>query len=278
MRYFTVLYATLALGTGAVFAQDPTAPGAYRIGPRDEILIRVDNLPEVDGEQVVADDGTIVLPIVGTVPAQGLTEEELERRLRAELEQQGLRRARVEVSVISYRSRPVSLLGAVARPGNHYVPGQARLLQVLLEAGGLAESHGAEIHVRRRADNGLSDQIRIPVSELIERGDPMLNIPILAGDQINVPPVREITVHFLGEVKQPGSQTFRADEGVTLLTAIARVGGLSETASKKIRIKRKSSTGETTELEIDYRRVLDDDDPDIALADGDLIIVKESFF
>lgn len=278
MRYFVFHLAILALLTTAAWAQGPEDPGSYRIGPGDHLLIRVDKLPELDGEQVVADDGSFVLPILGTVRAQGLTEEQLAARLRAQLEDQGLRRATVEVSVSSYRSRPVSLLGAVVTPGNRFVSGQARLLQMLLEAGGLSPSHGGEVLVRRRAENGLSDQIRIPVVDLVERGDPALNVPIFAGDQINVPPAREITVHFLGEVARPGSLTFRADEGMTLLTAIAAAGGLTETASKKIRIKRRSPTGEPTEMVIDYRRVLDSDDPDVALADGDLIIVKESFF
>ncbi len=258
-------------------AQEPPSR-SYRIGPRDEIQIRVDELPDLDSEQAVAEDGTITLPIVGQVDARGLSEDELAMRLRLRLEAEGLRKATVTVSVSAYRSRPVSILGAVSEPGNHFVPGQARLMEVLLNAGGLTASHSGEILVRRSADNGLSDQVRIDVRDLVEKGDPAVNIPIFAGDLINVPEAQAVTIHILGEVASVGSLTFRSNERVTLLTVIARAGGLSDTASKKIRIRRSRPGGERQEIVADYRDILNGDQPDVPLHDGDLIIVKESFF
>lgn len=258
-------------------AQVGTAARSYRIGPRDQIQIRVDELPDLDTEQPVAEDGTIVLPVVGTVRAQGLSEDQLAARLRERLEDEGLRRPTVTVIVTAYRSRPVSILGAVADPGNHFIPGRTTLIEVLLNAGGLAADHGPSIHVRRRAENGLSDQIEIPVRELMEIGDPALNIPVFAGDYLNVPTAGDLTVHFLGQVQKAGSMTFPASRKVTLLTAIAGAGGLLETASKKIRIKRRTPSGELEEVVADYRKILNGGQPDIELEDGDLIIVKESF-
>lgn len=152
-------------------------------------------------------------------------------------------------------------------------------MEVLLNAGGLTENAGSAIYVRRRADNGLSDQIEIPVRGLIETGDPALNIPIFAGDHINVLPTGRVTVHFLGQVRNAGSVTFSANQRVTLLTAIARGGGLLETASKKIRIKRQNQGGDLQEIMADYRQILNGRAaPDVEFETGDLIIVKESFF
>ncbi len=258
-------------------AQVGSAARSYRIGPRDQIQIRVDELPDLDTEQPVAEDGTIALPIIGTVRAQGLSEDQLAARLSELLEAEGLRRPTVTVIVSDYRSRPVSILGAVADPGNHFIPGRANLIEVLLNAGGLTPEHGPAIHIRRRAENGLADQIEIPVRELIDIGDPKLNIPIFAGDQLNIPPAQDLTIHFLGQVQQAGSLTFPASRRVTLLTAIAGAGGLLETASKKIRIKRRTPSGELRELVADYRKILNGGEPDIELEDGDLVIVKESF-
>lgn len=272
------VFFSLALVAAVVAAQPESAARSYRIGTRDVVQVRVEELPEVAGEHVVAEDGTLVLPVVGTVEAQGLSEEQLARRLQARLEDRGMRTATVTVLVTTYRSRPVSILGAVADPGNHYLSGRATLMDMLMEAGGLAADHGDSIYVRRRADNGLSDQIEIPVRGLIEVGDPALNVPIFAGDHINVPQARQITVHFLGQVQTPGSLTFPASRGVTLLTAIAQAGGLLETASKKIRIQRRSRVGALQELVIDYRDVLNRRVSDPVLEDGDLIVVKESFF
>lgn len=273
-----VLAVAWALGAVSLWAQEPESARSYRIGPRDRIQIRVEELPGLDSEQEVADDGTINLGVVGSIDAQGATESELEARIRSRLLSEGLRKATVTVVVSEYRSRPVSIIGAVGSPGNHFVPGRTTLLEALLAAGGLDAEHGPKIQVRRRADNGLSDQVEIAVRSLIELGDPQVNIPIFAGDLINVPPAREIVIHFLGEVRNVGSQTFTSNKKVTLLTAIARAGGLTETASSKISIKRETGSGEREEIVVDFRRLLSGRDPDIELQDGDLIVVKESFF
>ena len=84
--------------------------------------------------------------------------------------------------------------------------------------------------------------------------------------------------HFLGEVASPGSLSFKNNKRVTLLTAIARVGGLTETASNKLVIKREDETGKRFEINVDYRKLLNGKEPDVELRDGDLIVVKESFF
>lgn len=250
----------------------------YRIGARDQILIRVDELPSLASEQVVGDDGTINLGVVGSIVAQGLTESELAESLRQSLLAQGLRKATVSVAVTQYRSRPVAVMGAVAEPGNHFVPGRASLLEVLLSVGGLTPRHGESIYIRRRADNGLSDRLEIPVRDLVEAADPHVNIPIFAGDMINVPQAREITIHFLGEVANAGSFTFTARDRPTLLTAIARAGGMTEAASNKIAIQRADESGTRTEITADFKRLLAGKAPDIPLQDGDLIVVRESFF
>ena len=93
-----------------------------------------------------------------------------------------------------------------------------------------------------------------------------------------MPPAGDVTVHLLGEVQRSGSLTFPAHRRVTLLTAIAGAGGLLETAAKKIRIKRQTASGEPREIVVDYRKILNGGEPDVELEDGDLIIVKESFF
>ena len=52
----------------------------------------------------------------------------------------------------------------------------------------------------------------------------------------------------------------------------------TRTAAKKIRIKRQTASGEPREIVVDYRKILSGGEPDVELEDGDLIIVKESFF
>ncbi|MEO1085020.1 MAG: polysaccharide biosynthesis/export family protein, partial [Acidobacteriota bacterium] len=267
-----VFHVTLA---EVVWAQES---GRYRIGPRDRLQVRVDELPTLDSEQEVADDGTITLEVIGSLQAQGLSEVELAEQIRGRLLEEGLRKATVRISVSEYRSRPVAIMGAVGEPGNHNVPGRSTLLEVLLGAGGLSPQHGTHVQVRRRADNGLSDQVTISIRDLVELGDPTVNIPIYAGDLINVPPARDVVINILGAVASVGSHTFKGTQRVTLLTAIARAGGLAEEASNKIRIKRQDDQGEWSETVVDWKRLLAGKIPDPVLEDGDLIVVKESFF
>ena len=284
-----VLLLVLLLAAGDAIAQNPpnTQNGAaaskasarYRIGPRDVLRIAVDEAPSLPPEYTVAEDGSIGLEPIGKVKAEGLTEDELKVAIQGLLLKQGLRKATVTVTVTVFRSRPVLVLGAVVTPGNQTTSGSTRLMEVLLAAGGLSPEHGPTVQVRRQADNGLADQVTVAVEDLIETLDPDVNLPILAGDVIHVASARPLTVHLLGAVKTVGSLTFKNTDRVSVLTAIARAGGLADTASRKIAIKRKDpQTGRLDEQLVDFRRILDGKDPDVDLQDGDVLVAKESFF
>lgn len=264
------------LWSPSVTAQDSLV-SSYRIGPGDRIQIRVDELEKLDQELEIANDGSITMSEIGRVDAEGLTADQLALRIRSLLESKGLRKATVDVSITNRSSRPVSILGAVKQPGIHHVPRRATLLEVILNAG-LNGDHGPDVLVRRRARNGLTDEVRIAVSDLLLTGDPRVNIPIFAGDLIRVPPARELTVYFLGQLEKTGSRTFRGNQPVTLLTALVSQGGLSDAASNKILIRRLTAGGGRQEIEANYRRILNGEDSDIELVDGDIITVKESFF
>lgn len=286
MRRALVSLLVLLLGS-AVSAQAPgTVPspvtdssaGSYRLGPRDLITVKVFEVPELDVETRVSEKGTVNLPLIGDVPAEGLTADEFGARLEELLEARYVNRASVAIEVREFRSRPIVVMGAVKSPGNLAFPGRWTLLEALAAAGGLAGDHGDYVNVLRRASNGLTDQIAIRVEDLLVRGDPRANIPIYANDLINVPAPSEVTIFCLGEVVSPGAQKFRSTERITVLSAIARAGGLSQRASKQISIKRRRGESLQQELEIDYRKILSGKEPDMTLRDGDVLVVKESLF
>lgn len=250
-----------------------------RIGPKDQLRIAVEELPTLAEEWTVGDDGYLNIEPIGRILAQGNTEAELGQRIKDRLLQQGLRRATVTVVVTAIRSRPILVLGAVVTPGNQSVAGNIRLMEVLLAAGGLAADHGPTLQIRRTAENGVSEQVTISVRELLEELDPDVNLPIFAGDVIHVAVARPIQIHLLGAVRTVGTVTFKNTERVSLLTAVARAGGLTETASRKISLKRNDpTTGKLEERVFDFRRILDGKDADIELQDGDILVVKESIF
>ncbi|MEM9291320.1 MAG: polysaccharide biosynthesis/export family protein [Acidobacteriota bacterium] len=270
----------------AAFAQAPTdaattprSGSTYLIGPKDLLEIKVYEVPDLDGPRRVTADGTISFPPLEDLVVEGLTVEDLEQELKRQLEADYFQKATVSVQVAEYRSRPISVIGAVNNPGDLGFSGRWTLLEAITAAGGLAGNHGSVIYVLRRAETGLSDQVAIPINDLMVRADPKVNIPIFANDLINIPATAEITVYCLGEVSQPGAIVFRSTERITLLAAIARAGGVSDRASSKILVKRTdNTTGVEQEIELDYRRILSGKDSDFRLAEGDVVVVKESFF
>lgn len=276
--YFGALLLGAALGT-AQSAPPSSSTSGYRLGPKDLVEIRVLELQEMASlERRVSEKGTVNLPFLGEVPASGLTDAELAARIKTELEKQVLQRASVSVQVREFRARPISVIGAVNTPGNLEFAGRWTLLEAITAAGGLTEAHGKTVYILRHADNGLSDQVAIDLDDLFVRADPRVNIPIFPNDLINVPATLEVTVYFLGEVAQPGALTFKSTERITVLTAVARAGGLTDRASRKILVRREGAAGKSQEIEVDYKRLVAGKDPDIQLRAGDVVVVKESFF
>jgi polysaccharide export outer membrane protein len=275
-RIFSIVL-TCALLAGALAAPS-TGQEGYRIGPKDLLDIRVFEEPTLNIQRRVPDDGVIELPLVGEMQVSGLTADQAAAAIKAALEESYLQRATVTVLVTEFRSRPISVIGAVKKPGNLELAGSWTLLETLTEAGGLQDNHGDVIHVLRRAPNGLSDQLAIDIDRLLLEADPSVNIPIFANDVINVSAEVELTVFCVGEVEQPGALVFKSTERMTVLAAIARAGGLTRRASRKILIKRDGPGGEPLEFEVGYKEVIAGKEPDFRLRDGDLIVVKESFF
>lgn len=273
----SVLACLVAVSSGGASPQERSGLSTYTIGSRDLLKVQVYEDEKLSGERRVAEDGTISMPLLGDVQVAGKTPAEIASQLKRLLEEKYMQRASVDVQILEFQSRPISVLGAVQRPGNLAFSGRWTLLEALTAAGGLAETHGRYLYVLRRADNGLSDQVAIDLNQLLAQGDPRANIPIFANDLINVPPAVDLTVYCIGEVVRPGVLTFKSSERVTLLAAIAHAGGLTDRAGR-ILIKRADPTDGPGELTVDYKRILAGKAPDVELKAGDVIVVKESFF
>ncbi len=263
------------VGLAPATAQDNAS--GYRIGPKDLIDIQVQEEPQVSSEIRVQEDGTITLPYVGSLSVRGRTTSQVSSAIQQILERDLLQRATVTVRVLEFRSRPISVIGAVNSPGNLQFSGRWTLIEALTAAGGLAAEHGNTIYIMRRAENGLSAQLQISVNELMLRANPTLNIPIYAGDLINVVPAVEVRVYCLGEVNRPGAVVFKDSERISLLAAIANAGGVTDRAGKRAFIQRQTTDGQR-EIEVNLREIIDGRSPDVELEPGDIIVVKESFF
>ena len=253
--------------------------GDYVIGPEDLIEVNVFELPELKTTCRVLGDGTVSLPLLGVVQAAGLTETGFEARLRDLLEARFLLDPQVTISVTEYRSKMVSVIGAVTKPGTYQMIGPRTILQMISEAGGLTKEAGSDIIILRKTESGSSQRLELDLEDLVIRGNPELNLPISPGDVVNVPVDRPIYVYVDGAVKTPGQVEGKSSRPITLLQAVARAGGLTERANLKgVHVLRKAADGTQTRLPVNLREIRKGKADDIALEDGDVIVVPETFF
>jgi len=259
-------------------APAPARPGEYPIGPKDLVEIRVVEVPELNVERRVSDPGTIELPLIGEFPVANLTASEVRDRLENLLRTKFVNRATVTVAIREYASKPVAILGAVRVPGSLRISGRWTLIQALSAVGGLTEQAGRKIFVLRGEGAPDGQTIEISTEDLFRGSSDRWNIPLFPGDVVNVPTRSMMTIYCVGEFKQPGAVQIDGDDRVTLLSAVAKAGGLTDRASSTIRIRRRGSDGKDSDIVVNFRRVLAGKAPDPALKPNDVIIVKESFF
>jgi hypothetical protein len=82
----------------------------------------------------------------------------------------------------------------------------------------------------------------------------MWNIPIFPADVINVPPRSQIRVFCIEGSESPGAIDLSSDDRLSCSPVIARAGGLTDRASKNIRIKRRNPEGKDVESEYNFGR------------------------
>ncbi len=253
----------------------------YKIGPKDLLEISIVELPELNQTIRVSEDGSITLPLIGKVMIDGLTKEQVEKRLAAILlEKNYVRNARVTVFIKEYQSKRVALIGAVNQPGMYELVGRMTLLQLISQAAGLTAQASPELFVLREGKDGSQARIVIDLDELINAGNQALNIPLQAGDIVNIPTERIINVYVFGAVRNPGVIQAKMSQKINILQAIAQAGGLVDGASKSgVTITRKDKkTGTETKIKVNLNDVLKGKQTALELLEGDVVYVPKSFF
>lgn len=262
----------------------------YVIGPEDVLDIDVFNVPELTKTVRVANDGTISLALLGHVQAAGCTTEQLRKELERRWGQSYLENPQVTVFVREFHAQPVSVIGAVERPGIYELKGPRTLIEILSMAGGLAKlgtAPGRTIVVTRRGGFGEelqlvagmnlvgADKVEINLQRLLYSREAGLNIDIRPFDTVSVS--RADIVYVVGDVKRPGGFVLADRENLTVLQALALAEGLNGTASKRqARIIRRSADGSRTEIPVDLTRVLNGKSQDLELAANDVLFVPVS--
>jgi len=244
-------------------APAPSGVAGYLIGPGDVLQITVYGEPGLSGSFPVSDAGQVDFPLLGPFPVVGKAAPAVAASLRASLTPGYLVNPNVTVSVTTYHSQPVQVLGAVARPGVYYLHGPSTVLTLLSEAGGVTRDGVNE--VRLSHGGGTTDSKSFAYDAMLKQevGDP----EVTAGDVIFVP---QSLVSVMGSVGKPGEIAWR--EGLTVANCVAAAGGALPVAD----LGRVVLLHDGVRTRVNLRKILSGKLEDVPVEPGDKVYVEES--
>jgi polysaccharide export outer membrane protein len=283
----TALAATLLSGIPAM-AQD------YILGGGDLLKITVYQNDDLTTETRVSGNGMISVPLIGKMKVAGETPGDVEQQIVQKLSQGYIIDPHVTVFVEEYKSKRVTILGEVAKPGVYELTANASILEIISKAGGLTDKAGDTVVVKRKktaaqaaakpkgvaisssaggteaiqaAERTDPDDtyIRLNLKELMDKGNLAENLDVQDGDNIFV--TKSGFIYVTGEVKMPGA--YKYEEGTTVMQAIALAQGLTDKAApgRTKLIRKVDGKDESMKVNMDF-----------PVKQDDVISVPESFF
>ena len=268
----------------------------YRVGPGDVLEISIFEW-ELRGETktaryVVSESGTITIPVLDDIKVGALNLSTIKRLLETRLKDGGLiLQPRVSVDIAEYRSKRVSVIGAVGEPGMYTLrQNVTTLLDLLSLAGGTTEAAGYILQVLRpvpgkAAPEGQSpaggtaaprsemQTITLDLLDLLERGNMSLNMVIQHGDTIFVPQAK--TFSIIGYVNTPGNYVL--NRPTTVLDAVAHANGLllEEASPEECYLRRRTEVGDET-IAIDLIAIANGQKENYYLMPMDIIDIRQN--
>jgi polysaccharide export outer membrane protein len=232
----------------------PALAQTDKLGVGDAVRITVHQQPDLTTEARISERGTIVMPLVGEVKLAGLSQADAARAV-AEGFKKGefLKNPQVTVAVTTVRSKQVSVLGAVARPGRYPLDDTSlNLADVIAAAGGISTT-GA-------------DTVTVLADGKEQKVDLFKPYKLKGGETIHVE--RAPVFYVYGEVTRAGA--YRVEPGMTVMQAIAAGGGITPRGSdRRVKLRRADGGGKMVERDARLN--------DVVKAD-DVIYVRESLF
>jgi len=150
-----------------------TAPGSspdYKLGPNDRVRIIVFGQPTLTGEYSLDGNGVLAFPLIGNIPAQGVTTSQLQKTIAAKLHPDYLVNPSVSAEVVT--RRPFYVIGEVLKPGNYpYVTDMTALNAVAMAGGFTYRARKNDFYIKRLDQNAR--MVRIPATggTVLQPGD-----------------------------------------------------------------------------------------------------------
>ena len=274
LRVLLMLVPIVAVFPASWAVGAPVADSTYQVGPGDVIKVVAFQHDEISGTFQVDSAGNITFPLLDTVHVAGMTPAQIASVLKTRLEKNYYVSIQIEVTVSTYHSQPVTVIGEVSSPGTYYLKGTTTLTGLIAEAGGLKASAGRTIEVRRMVDvNGVPTEKVMTVSVRDLVGGKGGRFILKSGDVVSV--AARHLFFITGEIAKPGQYDLQDDE--TLMQAISQAGGLGKFASQKVEIHREY-LGKKRVLKVNLGKIRQGRQPDVKIQANDVIIVKRRFF
>lgn len=151
----------------------PAYQPPYTLDSGDKLRIVVFGQDGISNSYMVDAGGNISMPLVGTVPARGITTQQLAKVIAERLKQGFVREPHVSVEVEAYR--PFFILGEVTNPGQYpYVANMTAETAVAIAGGFAPRAYKKTVEVTRNA----------PDQQM--HGDVPLSFPVRPGDTVLV--------------------------------------------------------------------------------------------
>jgi polysaccharide export outer membrane protein len=163
--------------------------GDYKIGPGDTLNIFVWRNEELSVTVPVRPDGKISTPLVEDMVAVGKSPSELARDMESVL-QEYIRAPRVNVIVegfVGTFGEQVRVLGQAVSPSSLPYRERMTLLDVMIEVGGLTQFAAGNRSKLVRVVNGQTEEYRVRLDDLVNKGELAENMLVLPGDVIIIP-------------------------------------------------------------------------------------------
>lgn len=281
---------TLLVFTALLWTASAAEIARSVLGPDDSVTIMALNVDEISKQWRIGPSGELNLPLVGRLKAAGMTADQLESAIATRLKE-FVRDPQVTVFVSDFKSHPVTVSGAVEKPGVIQLEKPTPLFAVLAQAGGVKDA-GPTVTLTRRMENGAIpvagaresrdgqfSMLDLPVESVVRGNGDAANVEVRPFDSIAVSQEKRPHMVFLsGEVNKPGGIELATQDTVSLSKALAMAGGITHTAKPgRTVIRHINSKGQETAFAfVDLNKILSGKAKDLTLTDGDVVIVPSS--
>ena len=163
--------------------------GNYRLSPSDLLRVEVFQEPDLFREVRIAQDGSILLPLIGKIYIGGKSIFDAERLITELYNRDYLVNPQINVTIVDYALRRVNVIGQVNNPGIVVFPPEEEM--VLLEAISLAGGFNRladkrKVTLTRTLLNGKTETFTIDTGKLIA-GDDAMRWDLQKDDVIFIP-------------------------------------------------------------------------------------------